>query len=252
VTVASIGWSGIGRDSTRVHGVCGRFAQQRPASELAEIFGAEPLDDLEARFNVAPTDPALVVAQRDDRRAIVAWGWGLVPHWAPGQPATRPRRQPPFNARAETLTASPLFAEAFKRRRCIVPVDAFYEWHRTPDGARTPHAIRAADGRPLALAGLWAGARLPTGEVQRTFTIVTTRPVEALAWLHDRMPVVLPEDAWDRWLDRAAGVDGELRALLEPDDRLSLNVYPVASLVNSVRNDGPDLLEPLAANAITG
>jgi putative SOS response-associated peptidase YedK len=237
--------------------VCGRFAQQRPASELADIFAAEPLaDELGPRFNVAPTDPALVVAQRDERRAIVAWSWGLVSHWTAGGPAGGGRRPAPFNARAETLERSPLFREAFRRRRCIVPVDAFYEWRRTEgaewrrtEGARVPHAIRAADGRPLALAGLWAGARLPTGEVRRTFTIVTTRPNDAMAALHDRMPVVLPDGAWERWLDMSAPVDGELRALLEPDRSVALSIYPVAPLVNNVRNDGPELLAPLAVPA---
>ncbi|HEU4672131.1 MAG TPA: SOS response-associated peptidase [Candidatus Limnocylindrales bacterium] len=224
--------------------MCGRFAQQRPASELAEIFGAEPLaDELGERFNVAPTDPALVVAQRDERRAIVAWSWGLVPHWA----AEAPRRPPPFNARAETLERSPLFAESFRRRRCLVPVDAFYEWRRLADGSRQPHAIRRADRRPLALAGIWAGARLPSGEIRRTFAIVTSPPNAAVAPLHDRMPVVVPEAAWGRWLDRTAAVDGELRGLFEPDESLALDIYPVGRLVNSVRNDGPELLEPVGA-----
>jgi putative SOS response-associated peptidase YedK len=233
-------------DSTRVQGVCGRFVQERPASDLAEIFEAEPFaDELGARFNVAPTDPALVVAQREQRRAIVAWRWGLVAHWAVPQDGA-PRRPAPFNARAETVASSPLFREALARRRCIVPVDAFYEWHRTDDGTRTPHAIRRADGQPLALAGLWAGARAPSGEVIRTFTIVTTRPNRALEWLHDRMPVVLPEEAWQRWLDVDTARSGELRALLEPDDGLALDVYPVAPLVNNVRNDGPELLAPAA------
>jgi putative SOS response-associated peptidase YedK len=219
--------------------VCGRFAQQRPASELAEIFGAEPLtDELGARFNVAPTDAALVVAQRDDRRAVLAWGWGLVPHWA----ADGPKRPAPFNARAETIERSPAFRQAFERRRCLVPVDAFYEWRRGPEGIRIPHAIRSADGRPLVLAGLWAAARTASGEVKRTFTIVTTTPNRAVAALHDRMPVVVRETAWDRWLDVRAPVDGELRALLEPDESVDLDIYPVAPLVNNVRNDGPELL----------
>jgi putative SOS response-associated peptidase YedK len=230
--------------------VCGRFAQQRPASELAEIFDAEPLaDDLGARFNVAPTDPALVVAQRDGRRAIVAWSWGLVPHWVAERPPEAPRRPPPFNARAETLERSPLFGEAYRRRRCLVPVDAFYEWRRTADGTRVPHAIRRSDGRPLALAAIWAGARSPSGEVRRTFAIVTGRPNARVAALHDRMPVVVPAAAWQRWLDVTTPVDGELRALFEPDEQLALDVYPVARLVNSVRNDGPELLEPLGGPA---
>lgn len=226
--------------------MCGRFTQQRPASELAEIFGAEPLvDDPGGHFNVAPTDEALVVVQRDDRRAITAYRWGLIPHWATD--ARVGSRM--FNARAETLTASPAFREAFRRRRCLVPVDAFYEWRR--EGTiRQPYLVTQADGRPLALAGLWAGWHDPSTEtVRRTFTIVTTTPNEALADLHDRMPVVVPNDAWARWLEPgAAGID-ELIGLFEPNQAVDLRIRAVSRLVNDVRQDGPALVEPLVASA---
>ena len=183
--------------------MCGRFTQERPASELAEIFAAEPLaDELGARYNVAPTDEAFVVVQREERRAVTAYRWGLVPHWSTdGKGASRM-----FNARAETITASPAFREAFRRRRCIVPVDSFYEWKR--EGTiRQPYRVIREDGRPLALAGLWAGWRDPeSDEVRRTFTIVTTTPNDAMADLHDRMPVVLDESMWGQWLvDGRAG-----------------------------------------------
>jgi putative SOS response-associated peptidase YedK len=228
--------------------MCGRFTQERPASELAEIFAAEPLaDELGARFNVAPTDEAFVVVQREDRRAVTAYRWGLVPHWSTDlKGASRM-----FNARAETITASPAFREAFRRRRCIVPVDSFYEWKRE-GSVRQPYRIVGEDGRPLALAGLWAGWRDPAAEeerVVRTFTIVTTTPNAALADLHDRMPVVLPEETWDHWLaDGRAGssVDpGELLAMLAPTDEVALRIYPVNRYVNDVRRDGPELIEPL-------
>ena len=112
-------------DDTRLAGMCGRFTQQRPASELAEIFGAEPLmDDPGERYNVAPTDEAAVVVQREDRRAVTAYRWGLIPHWA--KEAKVGSRM--FNARAETITTSPAFRDAFVRKRCLVPVDSFYEW----------------------------------------------------------------------------------------------------------------------------
>ena len=153
--------------------MCGRFSQQRPASELAEIFAAEPLaDELGPRFNVAPTDDALVVVQRDDRRAITAYRWGLIPHWADSSKVGSRM----FNARAETLTSSPAFRDALRRKRCLVPVDGFYEWKR--EGTRRqPFLIAQADGRPLALAGLWSGWRDPTADrVIRTFTIVTAGP----------------------------------------------------------------------------
>ena len=147
--------------------MCGRFSQQRPASELAEIFAAEPLaDDPGPRFNVAPTDDALVVVQREERRAITAYRWGLIPHWAD---AARVGSRM-FNARAETLTSSPAFRDAFRRKRCLVPVDGFYEWHRNGT-RRRPFAIARADGRPLALAGLWSGWRDPAADrVVRTFS----------------------------------------------------------------------------------
>src|SRR3989442_519297 len=117
--------------------MCGRFAQHRPASELAEIFAAEPLaDELGPRYNVAPTDEALVVVQREERRAITAYRWGLIPHWAD---AARVGSRM-FNARAETLTSSPAFRDALERKRCLVPVDGFYEWKR--DGATLPPSGR--------------------------------------------------------------------------------------------------------------
>lgn len=221
--------------------MCGRFSQQRPASELAEIFAAEPLaDDLGARFNVAPTDEALVVVQREDRRAITAYRWGLVPHWADSSKVGSRM----FNARAETLTTSRAFRDAFRRKRCLVPVDGFYEWQRIGT-RRQPFSIARADGRPLALAGLWSGWRDPDADhVVRTFTIVTSGPNEQMAALHDRMPVIVPEDAWSLWLDPELEDPGELQGLLGPTEDVQLEIRAVSPLVNNVRNEGPDLIAP--------
>jgi putative SOS response-associated peptidase YedK len=226
--------------------MCGRFSQQRPASELAEIFAAEPLaEELGARYNVAPTDDALVVVQRDERRAITAYRWGLIPHWA--EAAKVGSRM--FNARAETLTASPAFRDAFRRKRCLVPVDGFYEWHRE-GGRRQPFTIGRADGRPLVLAGRWSGWHDPAADrVVRTFTIVTTAPNDQMAGLHDRMPVIVPDAAWERWLDPKLADPGELQGLFEPNDEVELRIQPVSPLVNNVRNDGPALIAPLRAAA---
>lgn len=223
--------------------MCGRFTQERPASELAGIFGAEPLvDDPGARYNVAPTDEALVVVQREERRAITAYRWGLIPHWA--SEAKVGSRM--FNARAETLAASPAFSRAFQRRRCLVPVDSFYEWKREGT-VRQPYRVTRADGRPLVLAGLWAGWHDPaTDAVRRTFTIITTSRNATLSDLHDRMPVIVPDGAWSRWLSPSDGDRGELLGLLEPDETVPLEIYAVRRLVNDVRQDGPELIEPLA------
>lgn len=222
--------------------MCGRFAQQRPASELAERFAAEPLvEDPGGRFNIAPTDEALVVVQRDERRAVTSYRWGLVPHWA----ASARAGAKAFNARSETITSSPMFRDAFRRKRCIVPVEAFYEWRREGT-SRQPFAIRRVDGDFLALAGLWSGWRDPETEtVRRTFTIVTSPASEAIAGLHDRMPVILEPGSWARWLDPAVADRSELLGLLVPNEDVALDLFPVSRLVNDVRNDGQDLLRPL-------
>jgi putative SOS response-associated peptidase YedK len=223
--------------------VCGRFTQQRPTSELAAIFDAEDrVDAPGGRFNVAPTDEAAVVVQRDDQRAITAYRWGLIPHWA----ESRKVGSRMFNARAETLSRSPAFRDALARRRCVVPVDSFYEWQRAGT-VRQPFRIVRADGRPLALAGLWAGWHDPeTDTVVRSFSIITGEPASVVRDLHDRMPVILPDDDWRLWLDPATD-RGELQGLLEPRDSLALVAYPVSRLVNNVRADGPELIEPLAS-----
>jgi putative SOS response-associated peptidase YedK len=222
--------------------MCGRFTQERPTSELAEIFEAEDLVGAPGgRFNVAPTDEAAVVVQRDERRAIAAYRWGLIPHWAE-DPKIGNRM---FNARAETLATSPAFRDAFRKRRCLVPVDSFYEWQREGK-VRKPFRIVGADAGPLALAGLWSGWRHPeTGNVLRTFTIVTTTPNSLIRTIHNRMPVLLPPAAWDRWLDPALPDPAELNGLLVPADDDVLEAYPVSQAVNNVRNDGPGLIEPL-------
>ncbi len=221
--------------------MCGRFMQERPVSDLAEIFGAEPLvDEPGARYNIAPTDEAIVVVERDDRRALRGFRWGLIPHWA----ADAKIASRTFNARAESVASMPAFRESFQRRRCLVPVDGFYEWRRI-GSTRQPYRVFRSDGRPLALAGLWSGWRNPdTDEVRRTFTIVTTTPNTVVAELHDRMPVIVPDDAWARWLDPRPAEPGELRALLEPSDAVALEIAPASRLVNDVRHDGPELLLP--------
>jgi putative SOS response-associated peptidase YedK len=223
--------------------MCGRFTQQRPTSELAEIFDAENLaDDPGGHFNVAPTDAAAIVVQREERRAVTTYRWGLIPHWSTDATGAAGR----INARAETVAVTPAFRESFLRRRCVVPVDSFYEWRRE-EGVRQPYRIVRPDGQPLILAGLWSGWRDPSdGSIRHTFTIVTTRANSWIAELHDRMPVVLGPQAWPRWLDTHAADPGEFQAMLVPAENEPLDVYPVVRLVNNVRNDGPELIAPLA------
>jgi putative SOS response-associated peptidase YedK len=230
--------------------MCGRMTQQRPTSELAEIFDAEDrVDAPGGRFNVAPTDDAAVVVQRDDHRAITAYRWGLIPHWS--DTAKTGNRM--FNARAETIDRQPAFRYAFSKRRCLVPVDAYYEWQKAGD-VRQPYAVVRPDGRPIALAGLWAGWKdEDTGEIIRSFTIVTTSANSMMAPIHDRMPVVIPEEHWDRWLDSSltdAEALAELKNLLVPTPDGDLELYPVSQRVNSVRNDDPSLIERIPDSAV--
>lgn len=221
--------------------MCGRFTQQRPTAELAELFDAEPAPvQLEPRYNLAPTDEAAVVVERGDRRAIRAYRWGLIPTWAKDERIASKL----FNARAETLDTSGAFRDSFRKRRCIVPADGFYEWQRS-DGVRQPFLVHRADGAPLALAGLWSGWHHPeTEQVIRTFTIITTTANQALAGIHDRMPVILDPADWKTWLDPANTDLAELAGLLQPAPDPEIELYPVRALVNNVRNDGPELIEP--------
>jgi putative SOS response-associated peptidase YedK len=225
--------------------MCGRFTQQRPSSELAKIFDAEDLATSDGgRFNVAPTNEALVVVQREAdgvaQRAVVRYRWGLIPPWS-DDPRIASKT---FNARAETVTTSPMFRDAFRKRRCLVPVDGFFEWRR--EGTkRHPTRIIDPSGAPLALAGLWTGRQDPeSGEWRRTFTVVTTRPNDFMASIHDRMPVIIPPAGWAAWLDAAGADPAEVRAMLEPREDLALDAYEVSDLVNNVRNDGPELILP--------
>ncbi|MEO8208487.1 MAG: SOS response-associated peptidase [Chloroflexota bacterium] len=222
--------------------MCGRFTQERPTSELADIFEAEDLaEGAGGRYNVAPTDEAAVIVQREERRAVLPFRWGLIPHWA--ESAKIGNRM--FNARAETLATSPAFRDAFRKRRCLVPVDSFYEWRREGT-VRQPFRIASIDRQPLALAGLWSGWRNPeTDEIVRTFTIVTTTPNELMRSIHDRMPVIIPSEAWDRWLDSAMPDPGALIGLLGPAPDEGIEAYAVSRAVNTVQNDGPGLIDPL-------
>lgn len=227
--------------------MCGRFTQQRPSLELGDLFDAQPSANLPARFNVAPTQDALVVVERVGDRRIVAYRWGFVAHWA--DDLTSGGRQ--FNARSETVASSPTFGDSFRRRRCIVPVDGFYEWRR--DGrVRRPFLVRRRDGQPLALAGIWSGWHdADRDAVVRTFSILTTQPNDVVATLHDRMPVILAPETWSLWLDVDHADPGELPGLLGPSPAADLELVAVSRLVNDVRNEGPDLVAPAEAEQLT-
>ncbi|HZN12705.1 MAG TPA: SOS response-associated peptidase [Acidimicrobiales bacterium] len=233
--------------------MCGRYVSATPADQLAEEFHVDAIkaDDLPAKYNVAPTDPIYAVAPSRDgeTRQLGTFKWGLVPNWS--KDATGGARM--INARAETLTTKPAFRRLLELRRCLIPADGFYEWQRLGEPGekkprKQPFFIRRADGTSMAFAGLWDVWKPrddPDAEWLRSATIITGEPNELIARLHDRMPVILPEESWDEWLDPATTDTDALRALLVPLPADQVEAWPVEPLVNSVQNDGPELVVPL-------
>ncbi len=219
--------------------MCGRFSQGEPSHLISDYFGANPDEDLPGGlYNVPPTESIRVILQRDDQRRLIVARWGFRPFWADedGKAA-----KSWINARAETAWESPAFGRSLRTRRCVVPADAFYEWDRTAS-PRQPYAIGpAGDGEMLALAGIWS----PIHGERPTAAIMTTAPNELVASVHDRMPVVLDQDAVEVWLDPDAD-PGHLRSLLVPAPPASLRMWPVSTAVNRVASDGPELLRPIA------
>jgi putative SOS response-associated peptidase YedK len=225
--------------------MCGRFVSASSPDEIARYFDAEaPEALLEPSYNVAPTNDVYAVLNDGGVRRLDAFHWGLVPIWAKD-----PRQgSKMINARAETLAAKNAYKPAFKRRRCIIPADGFYEWKKIP-GQKTkePHFIHRPDGEPLAFAGLWEVWRGPDkqGDPLRSCTIVTTSANETMEPLHDRMPVILPASAWEEWLDPANDDLETLGKLLVPAPPEVIVTHPVSTEVNSVRNKGAELIEPV-------
>jgi putative SOS response-associated peptidase YedK len=224
--------------------MCGRYSQTLTMAELAKRFGIEVPKQLELprQYNVAPTQLAPVVAlDGQGRRKLDRLRWGLIPGWAKDEKIGHKT----INARSETAHEKPSFRKAFSSRRCLVLADGFYEWKRDEEAkAKFPYRIRLKGAGPFAMAGLWERWKAPDGRELKTFTILTTRANEAMAGLHDRMPVILRPEDEQAWL--AEGTTQErCRALCEPCAGDQLELYPVSALVNSPKNDVPACLAPL-------
>jgi putative SOS response-associated peptidase YedK len=228
--------------------MCGRFVSSSSPADLASYFGAEGTVDetLEQNYNVAPTSDVYVVHADGGVRQVDAFHWGLVPLWAK-DPKVGNRM---INARSETLASKGAFKPAFKRRRCIVPADGFYEWKKVPGQKRKqPYFIHRPDDEPFAFAGLWEVWKGPDkdgSEALRSTTIITTEANEPMAAIHDRMPVVLPPSAWDDWLDPGNEDIETLGRLLVPAPASLITMHPVGTDVGNVRNRGPQLMEAIA------
>lgn len=231
--------------------MCGRYSLTTAPEAMRALFGFENLPNLPPRYNIAPTQQVAVVRAPGDGgkaglRELVMMRWGLIPHWA--KDASIGARM--INARAETLAEKPSFREALKTRRCLVPADGFYEW-RTEDGRKQPFRIGMKGGALFAFAGLWerwtataTGGGLTEGERVESVTIVTTDANEKLRPIHPRMPVILPPEAFDGWLDPANDT-AAARALLKPYPAEPMAFYRVRPAVNNARNDEPDCIAPL-------
>jgi putative SOS response-associated peptidase YedK len=225
--------------------MCGRFTLTSTPQRLRQRFAlAAAPDELAPRYNIAPSQPVLVIPNRT-RRLLRPARWGLVPHWAT-DPSAGHRM---INARAETLATRPAFRTALERRRCLIPADGFYEWKREGARRRAPFYIRSRDGEPLAFAGLWDVWRPAEGEPIASCTIVTTEANDLMAELHDRMPVILAPQAYDAWLHPAPQHADTLLPWLVACPPQWLEAYPVSTLVNSPANEDPACIAPVANSA---
>ncbi len=216
--------------------MCGRFALTAPASAITEVFQVDVLPDILPRYNVAPTQSVPIIVSDLGVRTMRRVGWGLLPPWAKDK-----RIQASLiNARSESVHEKPSFRSAFKRRRCLIPATAFYEW-KADGKLKLPHMIGLADGRPFAIAGLWERRIDPeTSEEQQTCCIITTGPNSLMVPIHDRMPVILPPERWDTWLDPLNDNVATLREFLVPYPAEAMAERRVSTTVNNARHEGPD------------
>ena len=220
--------------------MCGRYTLIMLA-DIQRLFPwlAAPPGTLGSRYNIAPSQAIPAITNADPHH-LQLMRWGLIPRWAKDPTIGNTL----INARAETLAEKPSFKEAFRLRRCVIPADGFYEWRKDAVGAKTPMHIRLKCGRWFGFAGLWEEWRDPEGQIVRSCTIITTRANELLKPIHDRMPVILRERDWQRWLDPTSDPAEDLRDLLEPFPAGEMEAFAVSHAVNSPAVDSPSLVKP--------
>jgi putative SOS response-associated peptidase YedK len=236
--------------------MCGRYTQTHSGEAIAAAFGLASVPEPTARYNIAPTQPISAIAQVEHNgvreashreafqrnREYRIFQWGLVPSWSK-DPTIGDRL---FNARAETIAEKPSFRAAFKRRRCLIIADGFYEWMR--DGKKKqPFYFKLVNGNLFGLAGIWEVWEGGDGSYLETCTILTTEPNELMQPIHNRMPVIIHPEDYALWLDPTVQNAGNLQHLLRPYEGEAMQVHPVSTTVNNARNETPDCIEPLAA-----
>jgi putative SOS response-associated peptidase YedK len=224
--------------------MCGRFARRSTQEVLSDWFGIslEQMPWFVPSFNIAPqsTQPIVRTIAGGSGRECSLARWGLVPAWARDAKIGFST----INARAEDAASKPAFRVALKKRRCLVPADAFYEWQRAEGKSRNPHAIALASGEPFALAGLWESWKSREEPPLETFTVLTTEPNELMAPIHNRMPVILEPSDYDLWLTPEDNAPIPM-SLFKPFPASRMRAWPVSSRVGNVRNNDPKLLQPL-------
>jgi len=221
--------------------MCGRYFLHSTAERLTELFGEMPMPRLEARYNIAPSQPVPVVREdQAGRREMALVRWGLIPGWSKGPDP----RFSMINARVETVAEKPAYRNALRYRRCLVPADGFYEWHATGDG-KQPYVLRPRDGTPLAFAGLWEHWQDANGNEIESCTILVRDANRQVRPIHQRMPVLMAPESFDLWLDIHSQKPPPLETLLAVQQPPELEIYPVGRAVNSPANDSRALLEPL-------
>jgi putative SOS response-associated peptidase YedK len=225
--------------------VCGRYVSTSTADEIADYFGAADVDEkpLDPNYNIAPTTDVYAVLESGGVRRVEPLHWGLIPFWAKDVKVGNRM----INARAESVATNGAFRRAFEKRRCIIPADGFYEWTVQPgQKKKQPWFIHRPDDEPMAFAGLWEVWR-PKGSEDRlvSCTIITGAANEKMAEVHDRMPIMLPPDAWDSWLDREQQDTELIGQLLRPAPPELITFHPVSTEVNDARNVGEHLIEPI-------
>lgn len=222
--------------------MCGRFSSYISVDEASKLFEIEQQDfRVSPSYNVAPTDPVLACRHpHHGSKELAILRWGLIPSWSK-DPNSGYRM---INARAETIAEKPAFRSAFRKRRCIIPVNGFYEWKKSEQG-KQPFYFHMENQQVFCLAGLWEHWHGGSGHSIESFTIIVTQANSFISRYHDRMPVILDRASWNQWLDPDNENTDSLKSLLIPCESGSMAVYPVSRQVNNPRNDGSELIQPI-------
>lgn len=225
--------------------MCGRFSFTQSEETIAEVFHLDEVPQVTPRYNLAPTQavPTILITSEAQKRQFKMLRWGLIPGWAK-DPKMGARM---INAKAETVSEKPAFRSAFKKRRCLVLADGFYEWQEQ-NGKKQPFYFRLQKGNPFAFAGLWESWEDPEGETIESCTIITGEANDIVRPIHDRMPVILAPNDYDRWLDPEVQKPELLKPLLQPYPSEEMMAYPVSPKVNSPKNDNPECIQKVEDN----